>query len=181
MPLIISDTGGGQKGPNIYAPAGLHSAICVDVVDLGEKETPWGKKPKLSVRFLIDKEIPSGTWNDPNTSEPVDVSEKLAGKPFMVMRQFTRSIHEKSALRAFLKQWRGKDLSKEEGANFDVEGLIGACCAINVQHNQSEDGRWWANIGAIMELPKGMKAIEAGDYVRMQDRGQQKTNDDIPF
>ena len=35
------------------APAGLHPAACVDVVDLGEVETPWGNQRRIRLVWQL--------------------------------------------------------------------------------------------------------------------------------
>jgi hypothetical protein len=91
-----------------------------------------------------------------------ELSEKMSdGRPFLAMRDFTVSLHESSALRAFLASWRGRDFTQEELAGFDPKVLIGK----GVLLSMIEKGDY-VNINSAMKLPKGMEApVPAGDTV----------------
>lgn len=140
----------------IPAPEGLHSAVCVDVIDLGMQATQWGEKPKLDLVFQIE-EI------NPETK-----------KRFTVHSRFTVSLHEKSGLRKALECWRGRKFSKDELKKFDLEKLVGAPLQIQVVHNVVDDGKVYANVNAFVPLGKGMEALKPLDYVRKKDREEQK-------
>ena len=84
MPIIVS--GSGDYTP---APAGMHSAVCCDVVDHGKVETSFGLKHKVSLVFLIAENMENG-------------------KPYSVHRKYTASLNEKAALFKDLTSWRGK-------------------------------------------------------------------------
>jgi hypothetical protein len=95
------------------------------------------------------------------------------GKPFVVSRRFTVSLHKKAALRAAIESWRGRVLTETEIRDgFDLESLIGSACLLNVVH-VARDGTTFANVSSIMRLPRGMKALRARDYVRVKDREEQ--------
>lgn len=58
---------------------------------------------------------------------------------------FTPSLHEKSSLRAFLTEWRGKDFTKEQldafrKKPFDMARLVGTVCAVKVVHKTADNG-----------------------------------------
>lgn len=84
MSLII------KEDPSEYplCPDGLHAAVLVDAVDLGTQESPWGAKHKLSLVF-----------------ETQTLDEE--GKPFILVKRYTWSLHEKSSLRKDLERFRG--------------------------------------------------------------------------
>ncbi len=84
-----------------------------------------------------------------------ELSEKMSdGRPFITMRDFTVSLHEKSGLRGFLKSWRGRDFTDEELAGgFDPKVLIGKGVLLNLVENGD-----YVNIDSAMKLPKGMEA-----------------------
>jgi len=155
MPIIAK--GDGNFTP---APAGLHQAVCVDVVDLGIKETKWGDKHKVQIRWQIDK-----------------VNEK--GKSFLVVQNYTLSLNEKAGLRKHLDAWRGKKFTKEELEGFDLESLIGVNCQLQVVHNEY-DGKVFANVQAVVPLGKGMEKMEPEDYVRTIDRPDQNGGESLP-
>lgn len=146
MPIIVS--GSGDYTP---APAGMHSAVCADVVDHGMVEGTYGVKHKVSLVFLIDE-----TMED--------------GKPFSVHRRYTASLNEKATLYRDLVSWRGKAFTAAELAAFDLENLICVPCMVNVVQEE-RDGKTYANVASISPLPKGMQPMKVpGDYVRKKDR-----------
>jgi hypothetical protein len=49
MPIMVRD----NKKAFTPAPEGLHQAVCVDVVDLGLAEGPWGAKPTVEFRWEL--------------------------------------------------------------------------------------------------------------------------------
>ena len=148
MPIYAS---AGESKTFEPAPAGTHQAVCVDVIDKGMVETQFGKKHKIDMAWQIAE-----LRND--------------GKPFLVFKRYTLSLHEKANLRHDLQSWRGKPFTPEEEARFDVETVIGANCLINVQHHQVGD-KTYANVMSVMPLLKGMaKIVPSTDYVRVCNR-----------
>lgn len=146
MPLIVKGTNG-----FIPAPEGLHAAVCVDVVDLGQKETPWGSKHKLRVIWEID-----ATMAD--------------GRRYVVGKTYTASLHEKSALHKDLRAWRGQPFVPDELAGFDLERILGASCQLLISHAERE-GVVYANVAAVMKA--GATRLNAsGSYVRAEHGGQ---------
>jgi len=170
MPLIVKGNSGDRI--SMLAPMGLQPAVCCDVVDRGfqdNKFQPGKKIQKVSIHWLISEKIPE-IYTHTYTNERTNTGE-LAGKPFMVSRWFTMSLHEKASLRGFLRAWRGRDFTQEQLAGFDLETLLGVPCALNISHSQSESGTWYANVEQAMLLPQGMQKVEApADYVRFKDR-----------
>jgi hypothetical protein len=157
------------------APAGVHQAVCVDVIDKGVLEVTYAgktkKQHKVSLAWQIDE-------------------LRDDGKRFLVYKRYTLSLNEKATLRKDLESWRGRPFTREEEMGFDVETVIGANCLINVQQNTVGD-KTYANVVAVMPLHRGMAKIAPQDYIREQDRqettgepndhGQPLTEDDIPF
>lgn len=153
------------KGGFAPAPAGQWQAVCVDVVDLGLSEKTYngqkvvGKdgKPVMSHNVCFVWEI----------NEPMPGS----GRPYIVGRKFTLSLHEKASLREATESWLGRTLTEREVADgFDVESFIGRNCQLTVVHNVKATGTY-ANVTAIVPLMKGMKDIlPTPDYVRVCDR-----------
>lgn len=159
------------------APAGTHAAICVDVIDHGMVELTWqGKtqsKHKISIAWQIAEDMENG-------------------KPFLVRRRYTLSLHEKASLRKDLESWRGRAFTSAELEAFDVENLLSVGCLLNIIHNETQSGATYANVAGVMRLPKGMQAPTPRDYVRVCDRpaaaadgaevdGLDITDDDVPF
>jgi hypothetical protein len=159
------------------APAGTHCAVCVDVIDLGVVEVNYLGKVRKQHKIVI-------AWQIDETMED--------GKPFLVRRRYTCSLHEKATLRRDLESWRGRAFTNTELEAFDLENLLGVGSLLNVIH-ESRNGSTFANVASIMRLPKNMTAPTPRDYLRVQDRppvqmvaddglgGLGITDDDIPF
>lgn len=132
------------QGPEYTpAPEGLHDAVCVDVIDKGMVETPWGNKHKLRILWELDLLMPE----DSPGAKP--------GQPrrFLVGKTYSASLHSKSTLTTDLVAWRGKPFSPDELRGFDTEKLIGANCKLLVQHTV-KDGTVYANVKAILKATK---------------------------
>lgn len=177
MPILSKDN---QKEWE-PAPEGLHQAVCIDVVDRGIQETPFGLKHQVQIRWMLGEMM-----------DTFDIPQILCDKetkPFLVMQTYTNSLNEKARLRQHLDAWRGRKFTAEELKDgFDLERLIGANCQIQVVHNLSDGGRTYANVQAIVPLGRGMAQL-SGDptYVRDQDRQRDSrsepphNDDDLPF
>lgn len=173
MPIIAKKTGGGADFAP--APAGTHPAVCVDVVDLGILKVNWGGKEKSQHKINVVWQIGEARQD---------------GKPFQVQKRYTLSLHEKAALRKDLESWRGRAFNEAELEGFDVEVLVGVGAFLNVIHNV-KDGSTYANVSAIMKMPKGMVPPEPRSYVRVIDRDKSDAAepdevytadmDDVPF
>jgi len=159
MPIIATG-GSSEKYPLV--PAGSYNAVCVDVVDEGDKESNFdGKKKiqrKVSVWWQLDEERP-------------DKPER-----FSVRKWYTLSLNEKSALHKDLVAWRGKPFTAEELEGFDLEKLIGVPALISIAHKDAADGsgKTYANVAGVASPPKGMPKLKAHGYVRRKDREDAK-------
>jgi len=166
--MLLKDTGKRLEP----SPEGLHHAVCVDVVDLGLQDTPWGPKPKLQL-----------TWE-------LDLVNEKGGRRFVVARWFGANLSEKGHLRPFLEAWRGRKFTKEELAGFDPEVLVGVNCQVQVVHKIKDNGDVSAQVQAIVGAPKGVPTIRPSlEFVRVKDRTQHPTTEgsgqaeesDVPF
>ena len=170
MPIFAK--AGGNFTP---APAGTHAAVCVDLVDLGMIEVTYLGKTQLKHKIVIVGQI------DENLDD---------GRPFLVRRRYTCSLHEKATLRRDLESWRGRSFTDQELQAFDLEALISVPCLINVIH-ETRNGSIYANVASVMRLPKGMIAPVPRDYVRVcerpptqkdaADNGLDAPDADVPF
>lgn len=126
-------------------------AVCVDCTPLKKSMSTYGERETF--RFVFEtREL------------------RQDGKPYLLFsRGFTPSLHEKAALRAFLKQWFGRDLTSAEQNEFDTESLIGRPARVSVVHNDY-NGTTYANIGLIRPDKSGEPLKPSGKYVRQKDR-----------
>lgn len=111
-------------------------AVCVDVIELGLVETPWGAKPKVKLVFELAQQKPNGYR-------------------VTASRTYTKSLHEKSALRPELERWLGRPLNERELASgFSYRTLAGRACTLTVLPALSESGHPYqkiVSIGAAIE------------------------------
>ena len=126
-------------------------AVCVDVTPLKKTQSTYGERETFRIVF-----------------ETTELRQD--GKPYLLFsRSFTPSLHEKAALRAFLKQWMGRDLTTAEQNEFDTESLIGRPARVSVIHNEY-NGTVYANIGLIRADKSGEPLKPSGKYTRQKDR-----------
>lgn len=175
MPIPVS---AGSSASFTPCPQGVHQAVCVDVVDMGNLEVVWNGTKKVQHKVRI-------VWQ---VEELMD-----DGKPFLVQKRYTASLHEKAQLRKDLESWRGRAFTEDELKSFDLERLLGVNALLNVVQ-ATRDGKTFANVTAVMPMKKGMQPMHATNYTRVVDRkpdapGQPTeheeppalTDDDIPF
>lgn len=142
-----------KSGPS--APpmeAGTYPAVCVGVVDLGEQYDSFNKK--YAEKILL-------TWEIPSQRVQADGEDK----PRWLSRDFTNSLHEKSALHKLLVSWRGKPFTDAEltpdadgFTQFSVLDMLGEPCLLQVIVEEKEDGTKRNKITSVIGLPAGMDA-----------------------
>jgi len=130
----------------VPAPAGLHKAVCVDIVDLG-MQTGFGGKQQHKVRFYW--ELPDAPMDD--------------RRPFIVTRMFTATLNEKGSLNPFLSKWRG-GVQIKEGEAIDLDDFLLKSASIYVSHNVKEGGKTYANVDLAM--PCNERVRPSGYYKR---------------
>lgn len=158
MGIVVRDPG----GKYIPAPAGAHAAVCCDVIDLGMVKGIEKDQHKVKIVWMLE-----------------DVRDD--GKPYLASRRYTMSLHEKAALRKDLESWRGRGFTAEELQGFDLEVLLGIPAMLNIIHVPGKDGGTYANIAAVIRLPKGMAAPRIRDYVRVCDRTPESGPESVPM
>lgn len=157
MPIYASAGSGTSFTP---APAGVHSAVCVDVIDMGIVESTFDGKTRKQHKIRIAWEIDEAMED---------------GRRLLVQKRYTCSLHEKAALRKDLESWRGRPFTEDELRQFDLERLLGAPGMVNVVHAES-GGKTYANVTSVMPLHRNMaKLAPSGQYIRVQDRTEADT------
>lgn len=154
----------------VIAPEGLHAAVCCDVIDCGQQQTPFGPKHKVELRWQL--------------ADSVD-SEKGPQRP-VVRQRYTNSLHEKARLRTMLEMWRGRKFSKEELQGFDLEKLTGASCQVQIIHHTTDEGSTYANVNTVIPLGKGMDKVTSTYTREAQQQAQAEAgpdydDDPLPF
>ena len=127
--------------PRENPPAGTHTAILYQIIDLGTQKNDFDKenvKFQPRVRF---------TWEL--------CEEKMAdGRPFAIGKEYTFSANQKATIVQHIKAWTGQDVGK----NFEVDSLLGKACNLTVVHNTKQDGTVVASVSGISALKKSEKA-----------------------
>jgi len=137
----------------VPAPAGLHKAVCVDIVDLG-MQTGFGGKQQHKVRFYW--ELPDAPMDD--------------GRPFIVTRMFTATLNEKGSLNPFLSKWRG-GVQIKEGEAIDLDDFLLKSASVFVSHNTKESGKVYANVDLAMPCNE---RVRPSGYYKRKDPAQSK-------
>ena len=142
--MILSNTTSVKRE---IIPSGSYPARCISMIDIGTIPSEWQGEKKMRALIRLKFELPTLTKVfNPDKGE----------QPFVIERQFTKSLHEKSHLLPFLNNWRGKALTPDDCQSFDLSKLLGAECMLSIVHNTEKD-RTYANIGGISTLPKGLE------------------------
>lgn len=140
MGIIATKTEGTNISP---VPNGNHIAICYEMIEIGtvynETHQKHEKKVRIGWELCLEKK-------QFKPDEPA--------KPYVINREFTLSMHEKSTLRQFLESWRGKKFTDDESRAFDVTVLLGKPCLLNVVHSESNN-KVYSNVSGITSVPKG--------------------------
>lgn len=136
-----------NKGTGELAPAGMHLARCISLIDLGTHVSEMYNRAnrKLSVG-----------WELPNESRK---KGDFAGKPFILAKWYTLSWGEKANLRIMIQTWRGKPFSGEETKAFQISKILGQPCMLSVNH-EHKNGNDRAIITAVTPIPKEMACPE---------------------
>lgn len=130
------------------APQGLHNAVCCDVQDLGIEQSQFGPRHRLQIVWQIEA-------INPNT-----------GKRFEVKRKYGATLNPKSDLYRDLSVWRGKPLTVEEAAKFDIERLVNVPCQIQVMHKIADTGKTYSNVQAVLPPHPTAGGMRPEGYVR---------------
>jgi hypothetical protein len=166
---IIAKPNDGKEFAKLPLPeAGTVQAVCCAVWDLGLQLSNFKNEDgsnKYQHKVIIAWEI-AEKINQPDS--------EYHGKPYMMNKKYTLSLGEKANLRKDLDSWRGKPFTEDELKNgFDLEKLIGVNCFIGIKHeaDRNDASKVYANVTAILPLPKNTPKIEA---VRARDEAPPK-------
>lgn len=151
------------KGGSDFTPVaeGTHIAVCDMIVYLGlQAGSPLypDAKHKVYVR-----------WQIPSERVEYEKDGVKQEGPRVVGQEYTASMHEKARLRKDVETWRGKKFATDgEAEGYDINVLLGKACMLNVVHKTTPRGTF-ANVGAVMALPKGTKAPPAENGTVLHD------------
>ncbi len=127
-------------------PDGVHIGALVSIHDLGTTYNEVYDKRARKVIFTF--EFPE--------LDPIEVERdgKKVKIPRTITKQFTKSLHEKAGLLAFINSWRGKKLTADQVKAFDLTTLLHVGGQFQVL-NEEKDGKTRSKINAVMPLPRG--------------------------
>lgn len=140
-------------GGTDYTPieAGVHLAVCYGVYDLGTHHDDIYDKDQHKIVIL---------WEVPDSRIEIERDGIRKDLPRAISSRYTLSLGEKARLRKDLESWRGRPFTAQELEGFDLRNILGKSCQLNIVHNVSKDGaKTFANIAAIMGLPKGVHPL----------------------
>jgi len=145
MEIIASSNTSGKS----FSPveAGNYVARCYSMVHIGTVPEEYKGEKKVVNKVRLTFELPT---------ETKVFKEENGEQPYVISKEFTLSLHEKSSLRKFLESWRGKGFTENEAKYFDVSKLLGKPCMLNVIHKTKLDGNIRADISSVSPIPKGL-------------------------
>jgi hypothetical protein len=131
-------------------PAGNYIARCYQMIHIGTVQELIMGEVKTVNKVRIGWELPE---------ERRVFKTENGEQPFVISKEFTLSMHEKSNLRKTLASWRGKDFSEDEVKSFDITKLLGVACMLNVIHKQGkrDPSKSYEEIAGVSPLPKSVK------------------------
>jgi len=124
--------------------AGDLPAVCVDVIDHGTRETPWGMKPQVSLVFECN----------------------LNGSPKFLTRTYNNYAFSKSALALEIKNWLGLDISSND-EDFELDECVGRQATLRTSDTVSKTGNHYQKIESVN--PGGRVEVQlSGTYERKE-------------
>lgn len=105
---------------------GTYRAICKGVFDIGIQKQEYNGEVKYPDQIIMIFEVDARIQNGEYANERYNMS-----------KWYTKSLHEKAALRHHLEAWRGKPFSETELMGFDLDRVIGATCTLTISLNQN--------------------------------------------
>jgi len=143
MPIIAKNSG--QSFDLI--PAGTYLARCYQMLEIGTVKENFQGKDKDQHKVRIGWELPL---------ERKVFNEQNGEQCYVISKEYTLSMHEKSNLRKMLEAWRGQGFTEDQAKAFDITKLLGVACMINIIHKPSKDGtRQYSEIAGVIPVPKG--------------------------
>lgn len=146
---MITATNSGSKRELI--PAGSYVARCFEMIHIGTNLESIMGVDKVLNKVRISWELPTETRV---------FNEEKGEQPFVISKEYTLSMHEKSNLRQDLEGWRGQGFTEDQAKSFDITKLLGIECLLSIIHRVTKAGNEYATIVSISRMPKGMVCPE---------------------
>lgn len=124
-------------------PVGNHVARVINIIYLGTQHSDkYGDIFKMRI-----------TWELPN--EKAVFKEGEPEKPFVVSKETSLSMGQKSTLRPIVEGILGVALTDDEAYNFDLDQLVGMSCMLYITHEEGETAKY-SKVNTATPLPKGL-------------------------
>jgi hypothetical protein len=128
-------------------PQGSHIARCYSIVHIGTVQWEYLGEVKHTDKIRL-------TWELPNETKVF--KEENGEQPFVISKEYTLSMHEKSNLRRDVESWIGA-LTEQQADDFDISDLMGKPCMLNILHREAKNGNTYSNVGTVNQLIKGVE------------------------
>lgn len=157
MPLTAPKTASNYEP----APAGNHVARLYQIIHVGTVPTEWQGEKRKVAQVRLSFEL---------CNEKKEFKEGEGEKPIAISTRFlTFSMGRKANLRKLIEGMLGVSLYDEEAASFDLEGILGRACLLNVVHTEGTNGVTYANVQGASPLPRGLEAPEMVNEAKLID------------
>ena len=110
-----------NSGNSTTLEAGLYSAVCYGLIDIGTQENEYQGKVMHQRKAILKFELLDEFSED--------------DKRIVLSQIYNMSLNEMSKFRKHLKGWRGRDFSDEELSNFEPKKVLGSNVILNVTIN----------------------------------------------
>lgn len=137
-----------KKAPE-PAPAGNHVARLYQIAHIGTVPTVYMGEQQLTdqVRLTFELCNKRKVFKEGEPEKPLSISTFF----------LTYSMGKKANLTKLVEGMIGTTLDEEEAAMFDLDGILGEACLLNVVHTEKA-GSTYANIKSASPLPEGITA-----------------------
>jgi hypothetical protein len=133
-----------SEGDYELPPGGSYLATFVGLIDLGTQPRDYEGKHWEEHKIVLAWEI------DEKNSE---------GENFIVIKDYTFSLHEKANLRKMIEAYSGKALADDQ--ELDLLLLLGKPCVLSLSEGVSSKKQKFVNVTAVSRLMKGQTAPKA--------------------
>lgn len=135
-------------------PAGVYSARCYKIVDLGTQQEDFQGNAITRRKIVVSWEL---------HKDGVRMSD---GRPFAISKTYTLSLSEKANLRHDLEAWRGTPFKEEElQEGFDIEKLLGKKCTLQLTEKVSKSGNKYMIVNSIMQSDGDVPNLENPKFI----------------
>ena len=122
------------------APEGNHVSRLYSIVDIGVQKSQYGEKRQVIMTYELCNELMKD------------------GRPFVVSKFYTLSLHESSNLCIDIEGIVGKKIPDDVKQTFDFRKMLGLPCMLHVVHEDGKENKKRASVKSIASVPKGLVA-----------------------